>query len=273
MCYLFTCYWEWGSNPRSQWLPEISPVFSVKHIRTWVWPLRPLGHPSVVRVSHQINISTWDRSPHNDARTAVNCDTSPVNSGRVRMGYLGSRVTNWPIGNHFFSFRVHRPPSHGPWQLKSGITSNVCCPFPRHRRRSCSLKGDDKEKNRKHVITQYSFFSKDDDLGDERARSHKGKALLGLTWLQAATKKVKHWWVRHTPSFRKNSKRSKLLFQFQERSWSESSEVARFGGHSRLWFLELCVLWFGNNLRLDFYLPGEHETVMRRCAHHFNRIS
>lgn len=105
------------------------------------------------------------------------------------MGYLGSRVTNWPIGNHFFSFRVHRPPSHGPWQLKSGITSNVCCPFPRHRRRSCSLKGDDKEKNRKHVITQYSFFSKDDDLGDERARSHKGKALLGLTWLQAATKK------------------------------------------------------------------------------------
>jgi len=130
---------------------------------------------------------------HNDARTAVNCDTSLVNSGRVRMGYLGSRVTNWPIGNHFFSFRVHRPPSHGPWQLKSGITSNVCCPFPRHRRRSCSLKGDDKEKNRKHVITQYSFFSKDDDLGDERARSHKGKALLGLTWLQAATKKVKHW--------------------------------------------------------------------------------
>jgi hypothetical protein len=123
----------------------------------------------------------------------VNYDTSPVNSGRVPMDCLGNRLMNWPIGNQPFAFRFHRPPSHGPWQLKSGIASNVCCPFPRHRHRSCSVKGDDNETNRKHVVTQYSLFSEDDDLGDERARNHNGKALLGLTWLQAATKKVKHW--------------------------------------------------------------------------------
>ena len=50
---------KWDSNPRLQWRPETSKPLVKGKLITWVWRLRPLGHPDMKIDVHSCSLQTF----------------------------------------------------------------------------------------------------------------------------------------------------------------------------------------------------------------------